>query len=115
MLKRWLFSKIRSSHEVGHRMSWTTAPNSPEMSSSLFCSRRTVAQSTACTTLRLWLCTMVPGKCVMASHVWEKHGAGQQSCTTPDNSPSTPPQNGVRYIKVSEVEFSFNLGVKEYS
>lgn len=85
------------------------------MSSSLFCSRRTVAQSTACTTSRLWLCTMVPGKCVMASHAWEKHGAGQQFCTTPDNSPSTPPQNGVRSIKVSEVEFSFNLGVKEYS
>lgn len=64
------------------------------MSSPLFRSLRTVAQSTACTTLLLWWCTMVPGKCVIhvsvASRGWEEHSEDQQSCTTLDNSPLTP-------------------------
>lgn len=85
------------------------------MSPPLFCSLRTVAQSTACMTLPLWWFTMVPGKCVSGFSCLEKawwrpavlHHAWEFSLNSL--------KNGFRYIKVGEVEFSFNFGVKEYS
>lgn len=49
----------------------------------------------------------------LASRAWETHGGDQQFHTTLDNSPLNSLKKG--YVKVSEVEFSFHLGVKEYS
>lgn len=64
------------------------------MPSPLFCSPRTAAPSTACTTWRRWWCITVPGECQPAG----VRGIAGQTCGFIPNSL----KNGFLYMKVVE-------------